>query len=158
MDSEQNIGAIRSWLQKHPLSIGAAGFVATYFFLGFVADLLGLPKEFHDDGPGRLHWLFPEGFGISHGDTNVGLYQLVASGFVGWRLFNLGDVSTDQKIQWWYWVIGLTAWIVFTELIYLLDLPEYLKFILSILIVAGMVYYRPNIDRIKKKVRNITLE
>ena len=142
-----------------------AGTLSIIVTVGMIIGLIILSEKlgfaFHIDYGETIiidHGLYDE---EKDGDiSNVGLYILIISSMLGWRLYHwlisgkiFGHLRYAQMIGWKYWFIGLTIVTVLTEIIYnMFDLHHLiLKFgTLAIYILTGWLLFTRYSDKIDK--------
>lgn len=121
---------------RKPFAVGASIVcgLLTYFGLREVADSLGLPFYWWADeallmigGGGR----YVHEYESSSGWSDFGVYALIVSSMVAWRLFHWinagkpdGNLPLEKRSTWFVWLLGLSLYAVGLALYVLLDLPD----------------------------------
>ena len=130
---------LKNWLRKHPFALAVVGFLVTWFVLEYIAGLLGLTEE------------------LAEGEL-LSIYRVALCLFTAVRLFQFDRFTSDERVIWTYCLVGLTVCVVYIELIYLIDVPEYAQVGISTIGVVAIAYFlgekgelRLRINRLKVK-------
>ena len=130
---------LKNWLRKHPFALAVVGFLVTWFVLEYIAGLLGLTEE------------------LAEGEL-LSIYRVALCLFAAARLFKFDRFTSDERVIWTYCLVGLTVCVVYIELIYLIDVPEYAQVGISTIGVVAIAYFlgekgelRLRINRLKDK-------
>lgn len=144
------------------ISVGAFGLI--YFGLDTIADALGA-STYIDFGETIS---VTRGSGLSSYEediggetTDVGIYLMVASIMLSWRVYHwvvsgtiYGNISRESHITWLTWILGMSAYILLTTPIWNIEMPGILHLIIVLGCGAGIAWFAYNKHAaIIKKIR-----
>lgn len=137
--------------EKFAIGVSILVFVALYFGLDALANILGIPTyiDFGETitvtrGGGRSSYDEE----IDGQTTDVGLYILIASAMLAWRAFHWvvsgkpgGNLKREHRITWFHWFTGLTVYVVITTTIWHIDIPAILQRLLVLGVGVGIAVF-----------------
>ena len=131
---------------KIALGISIVGCILLYFILNALVAMIGEPT-YIDFGKtitvSRDGGLWEED--INGEATDIGFYIIIVSVMLSWRIYHWvisgklsGGLRADQRIAWFYWLLGLTAYILLTTPIWNIKMPGIIHRVLVITIGVGI--------------------
>jgi hypothetical protein len=141
------------------LLISIVVFSVVSISLSLVFDSLGIATQSYGYSP---NWSTEE-FDLSENMTFAGLYSVLIGVLLGTKAHWLltGKVpgyrdidKIEQKIGWWYWLVGSTIWAVTIYLIGLIDIkPTLIAGIIDAALTVSIVYFLWK--HFSEKIKNI---
>lgn len=151
--------------EKSAIALSIFSFALIYFGLDAVADFLGVPTyiDFGETvtvtrGSGR--YSYEED--IDGESTDVGIYILIVSIMLAWRVYHWvisgnikGDLSKESHTTWFYWLGGITTYILVATPVWYIDMPAIMQRIVVLVCGAGIAWFLYNKhDEAIRKIRD----